>query len=166
MIIRPLQKDDVKVGFSCGEPDLDTYFAKRAWPHLRDGIAAVFVLEDPATPGKIAGYYTLSAKSVGAGLLTAVLAKSLPTFPLPVTYIGCFAVAKEHQGLGYGVTLMGNALERCLVAAEQVGSVGVFLDSLNARSTTFYRKLGFTEIPPIVANHQQMFLPMATLRHA
>jgi hypothetical protein len=59
---------------------------------------------------------------------------------------------------------MGDALQRALVAAEQVGSVGVFLDSLNSRSTAFYRTLGFVELLPFVADHQPMFMAMEMLR--
>jgi GNAT superfamily N-acetyltransferase len=164
VIVRPLQREDAKVAFSCGERELDAYFAKRAWPHVRDGIATAFVLEDPASPRVIAGFYTLSSKSVDAAVLASQLPKSAPRFPLPVTYIGCFAVATPYQGRGLGQLLMGDALQRALVAAEQVGSVGVFLDSLNSRSTAFYRTLGFVELLPFVADHQPMFMAMEMLR--
>lgn len=164
MIVRPLQREDAKVAFSCGERELDAYFAKRAWPHVRDGIATAFVLEDPASPRVIAGFYTLSSKSVDAAVLASQLPTSAPRFPLPVTYIGCFAVATPYQGRGLGQLLMGDALQRALAVAEQVGSVGVILDSLTTKSTGFYRTMGFVELLPIVADRQPMFLSMATLR--
>lgn len=166
MIIRPIQKDDAKAGFSCGEPGLDVYLAKRAWAHACDGIATVYVLEDPSAPQHIVGFYTLSNKSVDAAVLAPILKKSLPKFPVPVTYIGCFAVSRDRQRQGHGLTLMGDALERCLTAANHVGSLGVFLDSLSPKSTDFYKQLGFIEILPLVASHQPMFLPMASLRKA
>ncbi len=166
MIIRPLEKHDIKVGFSCGECDLDTYFAKRAWAHECEGIARVYVLEDTASVERIVGFYTLSNKSVDSGVIGAILKKSLPKFPLPVTYIGCFAVSKSRQGKALGLTLMSDALERCLTTSQQVGSTGVFLNSLNARSTSFYKQLGFVAILPLVLDHQPMFLPMESLRRA
>ncbi len=165
MIIRPLRQQDVKVGFSCGEPDLDTYFAKRAWPHECEGIARIFVLDDETRSG-VVGFYSLSNKSLDREVIAPVLKRSLPRFPLPVTYLGCFAVSTAHQRQGHGVTLMGDALHRCLLASQSIGSVGVFLHSLSPGSTAFYRTLGFIEVPPLTTNHQPMFLAMDTLQRA
>ncbi len=166
MIIRPLDRQDIKVGFSCGESDLDAYFAERAWPHARDGVASVFVLQDMGPPQSIVGFYTLSNKSVDAAMLAPLLKRSLPKFPLPVTYVGCFGVASNRQRQGHGATLMGDALARSLAAAAHVGSTGVFLNSRDVRSTAFYKALGFNEVLPPRAEQQAMFLPMSTLRSA
>lgn len=166
MIIRPVRRADAAAGFTSGEPALDAWFAKRAWTHERDGIARVYVLEDPDSAAPIVGVYALSAKSVDTDQLAPMLPGSLPRFPLPVTYIGCFAVAVTHQGRGHGRTLMGDALARALLASTHVGSVGVFLHAKTPRSTAFTVTLGFVPLPPLVDRQQPMFLPMETLRRA
>jgi len=166
VIIRPFRRADASAGFTCGESALDVWFAKRAWSHERDGIARVYVLEDPGATAPIVGVYSLSSKSVETDQVAPVWSGSLPRFPLPVTYVGCFAVAVAHQGRGHGRTLMGDALARALLASIHVGSVGVFLHAKTPRSTAFYATLGFVALPPLVDRQQPMFLAMETLRGA
>jgi GNAT superfamily N-acetyltransferase len=169
--IRPLQQADTKGGFSCGVPALDSYFATFAWRHARDNIARVYVLEDSATRGTILGYYTLAAREIGRDRLQGTLTGSLLRYPLPVLYIGYFAVTHAMQGQGLGRALMGDAFRRCVDGAEHVGAVGVLLDSLDDRSTAFHKRLGFLEIPrdpaaPPTDTRQPMFLKMALLQAA
>jgi len=172
MQIRPLQKADAKGGFTCGVPALDLYFAKHAWTHESASVARVYVLEDDQASGAIVvGYYTLSAREVDrARLLGPLPGSAFPKRPLPVFYIGCFAVAKGRQGQGLGRRLMGDALRRCLDGLEAIGSVGISLDSYDEASTRFYQGLGFELIPHLPSMTapypQPMFLPMKTLQLA
>ena len=171
MQIRPLQLADTKGGFTCGVPALDLYFAKHAWTHESASVARVYVLEDDQASGAIVGYYTLSAREVDRErLLVPLPGGAFPKRPLPVFYIGCFAVAKGRQGQGLGRRLMGDALRRCLDGLEAIGSVGIFLDSNDEASTRFYQGLGFgliPHLPPMTAPYPQpMFLPMKTLQLA
>lgn len=144
MRIRPIQKSDVKGGFSCGKPTLDAFFSARAWPQHQANAIRVYVLEDPARPGVVLGFYTLAASTVERERARPVVTGSaLPPHPLPVFYIGFLAVARGEQRQGHGRRLMGDALRRCLSGAESIGAVGVFLDSLDDDSTAFYQSLGF-----------------------
>jgi GNAT superfamily N-acetyltransferase len=168
MQIRPMNQADAKGGLSCGKPALDVYFSKRAWDHHQKGIAKVFVLEDLAAPGVILGSYSLSASSWERDRLQGALPSSLPKNPMPLFYIGYFAVTKARQGQGLGKRLMADALRRCLDAAESIGAMGVGLDSLSEDSTRFYAQLGFVEVPaeptrPADDTRQPMFIPMSTL---
>lgn len=174
MIIRPIEKSDSKSGFCCGRPALDVFFSKRAWDNNQAGVARVFVMQDDAglagDRGAIVGYYTLSAKEAGRERLQKPLPRSLPKYPLPVFYIGYFAIAEQYQGRGFGRQLLANALRRCLEAAQDMGAVGVLLDSLDDQSTAFYRSLGFEEIPHApgtpIDGPQPMFLTMAAIARA
>lgn len=166
-----MQKTDTKGGFSCGRPALDLFFAKRAWGHHDAGIARVYVLEEIAaesTLGEILGFYTLAASQITRERLQDILLHSLPKYPLPVFYIGYFAVSQDRQRRGLGRILMANALLRCAEGAEQIGATGVFLDSLDDESTAFYRSLGFAEIPRApstqMESHQPMFLSLRAIR--
>lgn len=171
MIIRPMQESDTEGGFCCGRPALDTFFAKRAWSHEQTHVSRVYVAQQQdvseGTPGAILGFYTLAAKVLERERVRAPLPGSFPRYPLPVFYIGYFAVSKDHQGRGLGRRLMGDALRRCTEGAQQIGAVGVFLDSLDDESTAFYHRLGFVDIlrdPSAAPNSPQpMLLPMKTL---
>lgn len=167
MIIRPIKESDIKGGFSCGEPALDTFFNKRAWTHEQAHVSRVYVLVDETDEEAVLGFYTLSAKEVERDRLREALRGSYPKYPLPVFYIGYFAVSKEHHGRGLGRRLMADALRRCAAGAESVGAVGVFLDAVDDKSTTFYRRLGFVALPraesAAAGSPQPMFLPMKTI---
>ena len=152
-----------KSAFSCGEPTLDAYLSKFAWQHEQRGIARVYVLEH-ATNG-VVGFYTLSARSLSRAHIQGTVTHTLPTFPIPVFYIGSFAVAESEQRRGYGRHLLGDALHRCARGAETIGAHGVYLDSLSARSTQFYTTMGFVAVGPAITP-QPMYLPMSIIRKA
>lgn len=167
LIIRNLEKGDTKCAFSCGVPTLDEFFSKRAWAqHSKSRANRVFVLFEEGGDG-VLGFYALSAKEVERSRLDNVVPRSAPPHPLGVFYIGYFAVAEKHQGKGLGRRLMGDALRRCIEAADTIGATGVFLDSLNDASTDLYRRLGFVEVPPAngapADGPQPMILPMRVL---
>ena len=62
---------------------------------------------------------------------------------------------------------MGDALPRCIEAANTIGATGVFLDSLDDASTDLYRRLGFVEDPRETGapadGPRPMILPMRVL---
>lgn len=165
MLIRPLGPSDAGRGFSCGVASLDHYFRRHAHANQSADIARCYVLTTEGADAPILGYYTLSTRSVEPTALSSLLAGDLPRFPLPVLYLGRFAVAEAAQGRGRGRLLLGDALRRCLAVADVVGAVGVFLESYDARSTGFYAQLGFAAVGRDVSP-LPMFLPMATLRRA
>ena len=166
-LIRPLQEADAKSGFTCGVSAIDEFLAKRAWgQHSRHEANRVWVLANEETH-EVLGIYSLSVREIERVRLRGVVPGSAPPRPLGVFYIGYFAVALTHQGTRLGTALMRDALRRCIVGAEAFGVVGVFLDSLNPRSTNFYRRLGFEEILRSAQvpedTPQPMFISMRTL---
>ena len=66
LTVEPLDTHHDRLAFSCGEPSLDNYIRRQASQDVRRRIARVFVVAgDP--PGRIVGYYTLSAVSFEKG---------------------------------------------------------------------------------------------------
>jgi len=163
MIIRRIAKRDGEGGFSCGEPTLDSFLAKRAYGNDHAGIGRAYVILDSQDADEVLGFYTLSASNATPAMLQPVLGGVLPRYPLPVSYIGMFAVATGQQGKGIGTELMIDAMMRSAAAAEDVGSTGMFLHSRDENSTAFYEKLGFTSLGIDVTN-RPMFMPMGTVR--
>jgi hypothetical protein len=58
---------------------------------------------------------------------------------------------------------MAHAFKRCIAAADIIGAHFLVLDSLNAKSTTLYLKLGFVELP---GHEPRMIMKMALIRRA
>lgn len=167
MIIRPLMPTDVKGGFSCGVAALDSYFAKHAYNNHHAGISQCYVAVDTPQPETVVGYYTLAAKSVDGGLLGPyVPVKPLPKYPLPVIYLGWFAVGTTFQGHGVGTRMLAEAMDTCAEAIEKIGAVGVFLEAYDEKVRIFYRNLGFVDLALTGPAPYPMILPRATLQKA
>lgn len=163
MIIRRIAKTDGGGGFSCGEPTLDAFLKHHAYRNDQAGIGRAYVMLEAPNATQILGVYTLSASNATPELLKPVLSSGLPTYPLPVSYIGMFAVTTSRQGHGIGSELMRDALLRSAVAAHDVGSTGVFLHSRDEKSTAFYTQLGFASLGNETTN-RPMFIPMSVIR--
>ena len=142
--IEPLASNHERAAFSCGVPELDNYIRQQAGQDLKCNLAAVFVL---ATDNQsIAGFYTLSARSLLASELPPEVGKKLPRYPLPVTLLGRMAVARSLQGTGLGKLLLFDALDRALRGSHQVGSWAVVVDT-KAGARDFYLNHDFLPIP-------------------
>ncbi len=112
--------------------------------------------------GQIAGFYTLSALSVGLGELPAEVSRRLPRYPeVPATLIGRLAVDSRHRGRGYGELLLMDALRRILDSTVDVASVAAVVDAKDEGAAAFYRRYGFTTFPK---RPGRLFLPVATIR--
>ncbi len=85
---------------------------------------------------------------------------------IPFIYIDFLAVQTQHQGQQIGTGLMVNALRRCTFIASNVAIYGVALNSLNDRTTAFYRGLHFGEKSAKGMQHPLMVLPVWTLLDA
>ena len=62
--IRPLDRAVDTTAFRCGQPDLDENIRRYASQDIRRGVARVFVATAAAEPGRLAGFFGLSAGSV------------------------------------------------------------------------------------------------------
>lgn len=121
--------------------------------------SACFVLVPLDDPGRIAGFYTLSAAEISASVLPGPLTKRLPRYPeVPVTLLGRLARDEAFRGQGIGDRLMGDALARALAGSAEVGSIGVITDPKDDRAARFYAEFGFQP-----ATGGRLFLPMTEI---
>lgn len=137
----PIAEGDDDTGFQCGEPALDTYFARHALANDRAGIGKTFVLrrepkaeDDPP----ILGFYALSMATVRAKQVSRLLRARLARYPMPVALIGRLAVHRAAQGRGLGQALLRDALRRILDLADAIGCLGVIVDAKNEAVERFY----------------------------
>jgi GNAT superfamily N-acetyltransferase len=129
--------------FRCESPELTEFLQKRARKEMDARTSACFVLLPLDDPGRIAGFYTLSAAEISAALLPEHLLKRLPRYPeMPVTLLGRLARDEAFRGQGIGDRLMEDALARALAGSAEVGSIGVITDPKDDRTARFYAASG------------------------
>jgi len=142
------QRFDVRIhdraNFQSGEPLLDEYLRKYAAQQIAKGITSVFVLVESSAPGRIFGFYTLSAAQIDAKDLSEADRKRLPRYPVPCFRMGRLARDLGSRGQGVGEILMGLAVERCRAAKQSIAAYALLVDAKNAKAKLFYEKFGFT----------------------
>lgn len=130
--------------FFCEEPELNQFLHHRAFPEMAAKVSVCFVLVPKDDPGRIAGFYTLSAATIQLAKLPLELKAQLPGYPnLPATLLGRLARDQNFHGIGLGELLLVSALKRALSSTGSIGSVAVVTDPKNAKVEDFYRKYGF-----------------------
>ena len=162
-MISPISTEDVASGFHCGVHPLDDYFARHALPNDRAGVNRCFVLRGGAGEARVLGFYTLSMAAVQADAVRSVVRARLPRYPLPVALIGRLAVHEEARRRGHGEVLLVDALRRVLAAAQNVGCMGVIVDSKDEAAERFYGKYGFGTLEED-GWPKRMFVTMATIQ--
>jgi len=158
LVIEPLGSSHDHAAFSCGEPALDSYLQRQASQDIRRRIAQVFVALGDA-PGKIAGYYSLSAASFEKDELPPALAKRLPHYPVPAAILGRLAIDRACQGQGLGETLLLDAIRRVVRASATLAVYAIVVDAKNDRAVAFYERYGFRAFARI---ERRLFLPLET----
>ena len=156
--VEPLGAHHDHASFSCGEPSLDRYIRRQASQDARRRGARVFVAH-AHPPGRIAGYYTLSAASFEKDDLPAEVARRLPHYPVPAAVIGRLAVDLRSQGSGLGEVLLLDAIHRVVRAGDTIGVYAVVVDALHERAGAFYERYGFLPFP---SRPLRLYLPLRT----
>ena len=158
LTVEPLASHHDRASFSCGEPSLDRYIRRQASQDARRRVARVFVAH-AHPPGRVAGYYTLSAASFEKDDLPAEVAKRLPHYPVPAAVIGRLAVDLRSQGGGLGEVLLLDAIRRVVRAGDTIGVYAVVVDALHDRASAFYERYGFLPFP---SRPLRLYLPLRT----
>jgi GNAT superfamily N-acetyltransferase len=145
--------------FSCSDVLLDSYlqcFALQDQQALKS-ICLLLVNQEK----DIVGYVTLGTSTLEATHLhfnTLNITKS-PNRHHPIVVIKRLAIGVQFQGKGFGRHLLIAALKQAFISSRSIGASAVFVNQIDGIPTTFYKKLGFIELP----NQQKLFLPMQQL---
>lgn len=163
MEITALQKEHDRGSFDSNTPLLDNYIKTQASQDVRKDLSACYVIADENR--KVIAYYTLSGNSIPQEGMPENLLKKLRLPPsyrdLPAVMLGRLAVDQQYKGKRYGELLLMDALNRCLSAAEHIGTMAIIVDPIDQNATDFYAKYGFQELK----DSKRMFITMQTLRH-
>ncbi len=158
-------------GFDCGVEPLNHWLKQIALQYQNRGISRTFVavphderaveayhLAGYADIGSasIIGFYALAASFVLIDELPPELARRYPR-QIPVTRLGRLATRYDLQGQGLGRLLLADAVERARLAAQAVGSAGIFVDAKNDDAARFYQRFGFR---PCGDQPLKLYLPM------
>ncbi|MFZ2508271.1 MAG: GNAT family N-acetyltransferase [Steroidobacteraceae bacterium] len=158
----PLDENENRAAFSCGEPALDDWFHNRATQDQRRGIARVFVARDENLG--IVGFYSLSAFSIEANDLPEHIARKLPRYnAIPAALIGRLARDLRMRGKNFGEQLAVDAIERLIDTSHQLGIYAIIVDAKHDRASAFYQSLGFQPFP---SRRLRLFLTIATALQA
>lgn len=119
-------------------------------------MSACFVAVPRGEPGRVAGFYTLSAAIIVRRELPDALTKKLPRYrELPATLLGRLARSLDFKGARLGDLLMVSALCRAVEGAKQVASWAVVTDPKDRNARKFYESFGFRPLTP-----ERLFLTM------
>ena len=157
--IEVLTKKHNRTQFSCGDEALDNYLVKVARQHIDKGISRTFVLIDSAAPSDILAYMTITVCEVALAEVPEKSAKKYPAI-IPAAKLARLAVSNQMQRQGYGQLMMIDAMEKTLLAAQNLGIAGLFVDAKHNAAKQYYEQFGFLSLPEKLDN---LFLPIATI---
>lgn len=142
--------------FDCGVAVLNEFLRSRARKEMDSGTSACFVMVPETDPGKIVGYYTLSAATIIRSALPEPMLKKLPRYAeMPATLLGRLARDVGSKGQRIGDRLMVSMIQRAVQASKEVASLAIITDPKDAKAKAFYENFGFQ---PLTEN--RMFLTM------
>ena len=144
--IEPLAGHHDRSAFSCGQPDLDDWFRRRASQDEKRNIARVFVAVDDELG--VVGFYSLSSYTLALTDLPQEIAKKLPRYDaIPAALIGRLARDVRARGRGVGELLLADAVRRILGAGRSLAVFAIVVDAKDERAADFYRGFGFRPFP-------------------
>jgi ribosomal protein S18 acetylase RimI-like enzyme len=156
--IEPLGRQHDRAAFSCGEPDLDDWFRRRASQDEKRNVARVFVAVDDASG--VVGFYRISSFTLSIQDLPEEIGRKLPRYDaLPAALIGRLARDQRARGRGVGELLLADAVRRILGAGRSLAVFAIVVDAKNDRAAKFYRGFGFRAFP---LRPSRLYLPTAT----
>ncbi len=150
------RKHDRK-SFDCGSVHLNVFLREKADNHYKKGVSLTMVLPEQSRtkPKRICAFYTLSHTTIERNSLPTKIAKTLPSYPIPVLLLAQLAVHSDIQKKGMGKVSLILALRHCVKINKTLNSVAIVVDAIDAKASSFYQKYGFD---PLISN--RLFLPM------
>lgn len=145
--VRALDASVDVTAFRCGRSVLDEYIRRYASQDARRNVARVFIASPGDEARRLAGFFTLSAGSVGCSDLPDSLARGLPKYPVPVALIGRLAVDSEFKGKGLGSILLADACRKVEQASAVLAMAGIVVDAKDESAAAFYAHFGFVPLP-------------------
>lgn len=160
MIIEQLTKQHHRKSFDCGIVELNQFLQQQARQKNVKNISKTYVACLESVPNTIIGYYTLTGYSV----ITPPAHKDYKNHPHPLSAVKLarLAVDCSHQGKRIGERLLIDAIKRTVLVAEQISTIGLFVDPMTPEVIPFYQQYGFLPAEPSDNSNLEMWLPVKT----
>jgi GNAT superfamily N-acetyltransferase len=142
--VEKLRPDHMIEGFDCGREGLNRYLLRHAWANQQAGAAQTYV---GLVGDSVAGYHTLAVGEVAREEAPERLTKGLARHPVPVMLLARLAVDRQPQGLGIGKSLLRDAMQRTVQAAEIAGIRAFAVHAKDEEARRFYEKFDFIPSP-------------------
>ena len=139
---RRLTAEDDADGFDCGLPVVNDWLRNQLRNAGKQHTAVAYATFCDGAP---AGFYTLSAYSIGHAEANGWLRRNSPD-PIPAILLGMLGVAMRYQTMHVGAQLLRDAAMRAMGAAEIVGAKALLVEPASDRATRFYEHYGFRHI--------------------
>ena len=156
MQVQALTGSHDRPGFDCGRSQLNDWLRQVARQHQDKGLSKTFVATREEDTTHICGYYALTLAELESCHLPDAWRKKFPR-RIPGVRLGRLAVDLKHQGKGLGQLLLVDILVRAKRIYQEAGGIGLFVDAIDDRAASFYRRFGFEPTPdqPLL-----LFLPV------
>ena len=145
-------------GFDCGKPALNDWLVRHARQAQASGSAKSYVVIDGE---HVAGYFSLAVGQIDALEAPERVRKGMGSYPAPVVVLGRLAVSLRFQGMGIGVGMLQDAIQRTVAIAEQAGLRAMLTHPIDEEASRFCRRFGF-EVSPV--REQQLLLLLRDAR--
>ena len=157
LIIEAIAKSHNRKAFDCGVLQLNQFLQYQARQKSDKHIAKTYVVRPESSPAEILGYYTLTGYSV----ITPPEHKDFKKYPHPLSAVKLarLAVDNAHKGQGLSELLLIDAIHRTVAVAEQISTIGLFVDPMTDSVIPFYKRYGFLPVDPQLL---EMWLPVKT----
>ena len=134
--------------FDCGKhKSLNNYLKRQTTKESKLGLTKVHVHVDEGN--NVLGYYTLSSSELPRDSVPPDMLKKLPSgySGYPAVLIGRLAVTLSMQGEGLGGELMVDAIEKCVLHSDTIGTRAILVDPIDKNAALFYEKFMFKRLP-------------------
>lgn len=146
MQIVPLTGSHDRQSFDCGRHELNDWLRQVARQHQEKGLSRTFAATIESVPDSICGYYALTLTELDNSNLPEAWRKKMPR-RIPGVKLGRLAVDAKFQGKGLGDLLLVDALTRAQRIYKEAGGIGLFVDAIDERAASYYRRFGFESVP-------------------
>lgn len=148
--------------FDCGHAVINMFAHDSLKSQVKKGVCVAYVLTDQSQAGQFVGFFTIGQHSISLSSISSLVLGSLPK-QIPCTRLIMLGVDSQYKGRDLGKQLMKEAFKATKLAAQAVGSFGMYLDA-DAGAVSFYEALGFHLLEGNKSPAPSpMFLPMTSI---